>query len=179
MSVPVLSQIPILGPVVFSQMPLVYLSFVLIPALDIFMNRTKFGMSLRAVGEHPRAADAAGIDVRLTRFVSVLIGASLIGLAGAALTVGQLGGFRDNVTAGRGFIALAIVVLGRWNSYGVLGGALVFGITDAVQLRLQALGLGIPHQVLLMAPYLLTILVLVLVTRGVQEPAALGKPYEK
>ncbi len=177
--IPILSEIPILGSILFKHNPMIYLAFLLIPLLDIFINRTKFGMSLRAVGEFPRAADTAGINVFLTRFIGILIGSALIGLAGATLSVGQLGGFRDNMTAGRGFIALAIVVLGRWNAYGVLGGAMVFGITDAIQLRLQALGIGIPHQVLLMTPYLLTILVLVLITRGVQEPAALGKPYDK
>ncbi len=175
--VPVLSSIPVLGPMLFDHIPPVYLAILLVPPLHILLNRSSFGLSLQACGEDPRVADTAGINVRWVRWACVILGAALMGLGGATLSVGELGGFRENLTAGRGFIALAVVALGRWNAYGVLLGALLFGLVDALQLRLQALGVGVPHQVLLMLPYILTVLVLVGVAGGARFPAAVGKPY--
>jgi simple sugar transport system permease protein len=175
--IPLLSKIPFLGPILFSQISLVYITLILIPLVYILINRTKFGLSLRAVGEHPLASETSGINVHLIRYAAVIIGSALMGLAGATLSVGILGGFRDNMTAGRGYIALAIVVLGKWNPFGIFAGALLFGIADALQLRLQAMGVGIPHQILLMIPYVLTILVLIGFAGGAVAPAGLARPY--
>ncbi len=177
--VPGLSAIPFLGQILFRHMPLVYVGLGLVPVVHLLINHTPFGLALRTCGENPRVADTAGIDVHLTRYLSVVLGAALMGLAGAVLSVGQIGSFQDNLTAGRGFIALAVVALGKWNAYGVLLGALLFGLTDGLQLRLQALGVGIPHQLLLMVPYILTILVLVGLVGGARYPDAAGKPYLK
>lgn len=175
--IPYLSDIPFFGPILFSQNSLVYIALILVPVIYVLINRTRLGLSVRAVGEYPLAAETTGIKVQLVRYAAVLIGAALMGLAGASLSVGILGGFRDNMTAGRGYIALAIVVLGKWNPYGVLGGALIFGIADALQLRLQTMGVGIPHQVLLMIPYILTILVLIGFAGGATAPNWLARPY--
>lgn len=172
-----LSEIPFLGPILFRQIPLVYVALALVPLVDILIRKTRFGLSLRAVGEHPLAGDTAGINVHRVRYAAVILGSALMGLAGAMLSVGVLGGFRDNMMAGRGYIALAIVILGKWNAFGVLGGALLFGFADALQLRLQAMGVAIPHQVLLMIPYLVTIAVLIGLAGGATSPTALAKPY--
>lgn len=177
---PLLSQIPVLGEVFFTHNAIVYISALLVPACWFFLFRTTWGLEIRAVGENPAAADTSGINVALTRYVAVLIGAALAGLGGAVLTVVQLHLFREGVTAGRGWIAVALVFFSRWYPVRALLGALLFGFADALQYRIQALGSEkIPYEFLLMLPYVLTLLVLLRKTKRGEAPAALGIPYFK
>ena len=176
--VPVLSSIPALGTILFKQDWLVYLGLLLVPFTYWLMKKTWFGLNVRAAGEHPRAAETAGVSVALVRYSAMAYVGVLAALGGATLAYDSIGGFVENATAGRGFIALAVVVLGKWNPFGVFIGALVVGATDALQLRLQAGGLPVPHELLLMLPYLLTIVVLVGFVGGARYPAAAGVAYE-
>lgn len=177
--VPVLSQIPVLGGVLGRHSPLVYLMLVLVPIIWAILMKTKTGLIIRAVGEHPAAVDTAGISVERIRYLCVIVCGGLAGMAGAHLSLGVLNMFTENMTAGRGFIALAAVIFGRFTAAGVLLGALLFGVGDAVQLRLQTAGIGIPYPVLLMIPYLLTLGVLAGLGGKVRQPAASGQPYER
>jgi ABC-type uncharacterized transport system permease subunit len=177
--VPGLADLPVLGPLLFAQDPATYLCLVILAGIWFLLFRTTWGLAIRAVGEHPAAADSAGIDVARTRYLAVLVGGALTGLGGAVLTVAQLGIFKEGVTAGRGWIAIALVIFARWRPGLALAGALLFGCATALQFRLQALNLPwLPYEVLLMAPYLLTLLVL-LRARSESAPAALGTPYIK
>jgi ABC-type uncharacterized transport system permease subunit len=174
-----LAELPVVGPMLFAQDPATYLSLAILAGVWFLLFRTTWGLAMRAVGEHPAAADTAGIDVARTRYAAVLIGGALAGLGGAVLTVAQLGIFKEGVTAGRGWIAVALVIFARWRPGLALAGALLFGCGTALQFRLQALNLPwLPYEVLLMLPYLLTLLVL-LHTRTESAPAALGTPYVK
>jgi general nucleoside transport system permease protein len=178
--IPGLVEIPVVGPVLFAQDAATYLSLALVLGVWFLLFRTGWGLALRAVGEHPAAADTAGIDVARARYAAVLLGSALAGLGGAALTVAQLGLFREGVTAGRGWIAVALVIFARWRPGLALAGALLFGCATALQYRLQALDLPwLPYELLLMLPYVLTLVVLVLRARrpGDGAPAALGTPY--
>jgi simple sugar transport system permease protein len=168
-----------LGPVLFQHIPLVYIALLLVPLFALFLYRTTLGLKVRAVGEHPRAADTAGIDVHAIRYFAVIVGGVMAGLGGGTLSVGQLNIFMDFMTAGRGFIALAVVVFGKWDPLRVLGAALLFGFADALQFRFQAQGLGVPHQFLLMIPYVLTIIVLAGLVGKATYPAAICLPYLK
>jgi simple sugar transport system permease protein len=177
--VPGLAALPVVGPVLFAQDLATYLSLGILAGVWFLLFRTTWGLAIRAVGEHPAAADTAGVDVALTRYTAVLVGGALTGLGGAVLTVAQLGIFREGITAGRGWIAVALVIFARWRPGLALAGALLFGCATALQLRLQALNLPwLPYEVLLMLPYLLTLLVL-LRARTASAPAALGTPYVK
>jgi simple sugar transport system permease protein len=178
-AIPFLSELPIVGPLLFNQNTFVYFSIVLAVVLGIVLFRTPVGLRLRAVGEHPRAADSAGISVALIRYAAVIIGGMLAGLAGAYITLVELGLFVTNVTGGRGFIAVALVVFGRWDPYRVLAGGLLFGFIDALQIRLQSAGAGVPEQFMVMMPYLLTILVLLVVGRRAVGPASLAVPFHR
>lgn len=177
--IPLLSDIPIVGQVLFQHNILVYLAFLGSVGAGVLLYRTKFGLMVRAVGEDPRAGDAAGIRVYGIRYLCAVLAGAAAGLGGAALVLGQLGLFRDNVTAGRGFIALAIVIFGRWNPYWGLVVALAFGMAEALALSLQMTGLPIPPQFLLMLPYVMA----ALATSGLfgrpHSPAALTQPYNK
>lgn len=178
--IPWLSEIPILGPILFQQNVIVYLTFFLfVPLTTILLFKTSFGLNLRAVGEYPLAADTMGVHVYRTRYLCVMIGGLFAGLGGAFMTLAQLNMFTENLTAGRGFIALAAVIFGRWHPVGAMVATLLFGIADALQLRLQALGVNVPYQFLLMLPYVLTIVALVGVVKRTNAPAALAVPYEK
>ncbi|MBI4758339.1 MAG: ABC transporter permease [Chloroflexi bacterium] len=177
MHIPILSAIPVLGPVLFQHNVLVYIALLLVPLSYVVLFKTTFGLSLRAVGENPEAADTMGIPVYLIQYVSVILGGILAGLAGAFLTVGQMNMFVDNITAGRGFIAIALVYFGRWSPYGILAGSFLFSIVDALQMWLQVIGLGVPYEVLVMQPYILTVLVLAMAVGRSGGPAALSKPY--
>lgn len=184
--IPGLSSIPGIGAVLFNQSPLVYLSALLIYGVWYLLNRTRFGLAVRAVGDRPAAADAAGINVNRTRWIAILVSGAMAGLGGAVLVVGQLGMFMQNVTAGRGWVAIALVIFGRWAPLRAMAGALLFGITDALQLRIQAAGGGIesnvPFEFFQAMPYLVTILVVVFATaraRRSAEPEALGRPFFK
>lgn len=180
LKIPGLSQIPILGPILFQQNILVYFTFfILVPFSTFILFKTSFGLHLRAVGEYPLAADTVGIHVYATRYVCVMIGGLFSGLGGAFMTLAQLNMFTENLTAGRGFIAIAAVIFGRWHPVGTMIATLLFGIADALQLRLQGLGVNVPYQFLLMLPYILTILALVGVVKRTNAPNALAVPYEK
>jgi len=178
--IPLLNKIPILGQIAFQQNIVVYLTFfVLVPLGTFVLFKTTFGLSVRAVGEYPLAADTVGINVYGIRYVCVVIGGLLSGLGGAFMLLSQRNMFTENMTAGRGFIALAAGIFGKWNPVGVMLATLLFGTADALQLRLQGLGVRIPYQFLLMLPYLLTIIALVGVVRRTNAPTALAVPYEK
>lgn len=180
LKVPMLSKIPVLGPIVFQQNIIVYLTFfIFVPGCAFVLFKTTFGLNLRAVGEYPLAADTVGIKVYTLRYVGVLIGGLFSGLGGASMTLAQLGTFNENMTAGRGFIALAAVIFGKWHPAGAMIATLLFGTADALQLRLQGLGVRVPYQFLLMLPYVLTIVALVGVVKRTNAPAALAVPYEK
>ncbi len=176
---PGLAEIPILGPILFQQSPIVYLTVVTVIIFWVVLTRTDFGLSLRATGEVPEAADTAGIDVAHMRYLAVMVAGAMAGLGGAFLSVGQLGTFTENMTAGRGFIALAVVIFGRWSPSGVMLASLFFGLAYALQLSLQALGFNIPFQFLLMLPYVLTMLALAGARGRRGAPAALATPYQK
>ncbi|HEX5005269.1 MAG TPA: ABC transporter permease [Gemmatimonadales bacterium] len=173
--VPWLSDIPLVGRAFFGQPVTSYLAIGLLPLTWCWLFRTRFGLAIRAAGEEPTAARAAGVPVRRTRAVAVLAGGAFAGLAGATLVLAQVGTFTERMTAGRGFIAIAIVVLGRWNPVGAGLAALLFGLATAVQFALQAAGLDVPYQVFLMFPYLLTLLALAGAVGRVKAPGALGK----
>ncbi len=175
--IPWLSDLPFLGRILFRHTLLVYAAFALAPLTSLFIYRTQFGLRLRAAGELPAAVDTAGVDVLRVRFVAMLLCGALAGLGGAALSIGQLNQFTDNLTAGRGYIVLAIVLLGRWNPYWVAAGALFFAASDAWQLRLQVLGFVVPNEILGMIPYVLAIAAMALLVRSVRMPAAMGRPY--
>lgn len=178
--IPVLSQIPFVGEIFFRHNLLVYAAFLLVPLASFVLYKTDFGLSIRAVGEHPRAADTAGIDVTRVRYASIIIGSVLASIGGAYLTIAQTNQFVEDMVSGRGFIALAVVVFGRWTPGGILGAALLFGVFFALQLRLQAMSaLQIPYQALQVLPYLATIVALVAMRRHSAAPAALTVPYEK
>lgn len=147
--------------------------------IGLFLSRTRPGLRLRAVGEAARAADAEGVDVTRTRVAAVLFGAALAGVAGAALPLALADSFTEGMTAGRGFIALAIVIFGRWRPLGVVAAALFFGGAIALQFRLQARGLGVPYPVFLMLPYVVTLLVLAFATGRARAPGDLGRPYDR
>ena len=179
-SIPILSEIPILGPALFQQYALVYIVLLIVPISAIVLFRTTLGLKITAVGENPRAADTAGINVYRIRYLCVIIGAILAGLGGAFLSLVQFHTFLSGMTAGRGFIAIALVIFSRWNPYLALGGALLFGGVDALQMRLQASGLfPLPSQFALMFPYLLTLIILIVVGRKVKGPASLCTPYKR
>lgn len=177
--IPYLSKIPILGPVLFQQNILVYLTIALVILSAIILEKTTFGLKVRAVGEHPKAADSKGINVYFIRYICVMIGGAFAGLGGAFLSIGFMNTYLDKMTAGRGFIAVAVVIFARWNPYRAMGGAFVFGIANALQLRLQTIGVPIPHQFLLALPYVLTILVLISVSKRAEFPAVFTQPYNR
>jgi len=178
-AVPGLAELPGVGPVLFQQTPFAYAALLLAAATAFGLARTRWGLRVRAVGESARAADAEGVPVQAVRAAVLAVGGALAGLAGASLSVSQTHTFTEDMTAGRGFIALAIVVFGRWRPAGVVGAALFFGVATALQFRLQARGFDVPYPVFLMLPYLLTLLVLALASAAGRAPADLGRPYRR
>jgi len=178
MPVPGLSSIPVVGPAFFDQPVTTYIALMAVPLCWWFLFRTRTGLALRAAGESPQHARAAGVPVRRLQFAATITGGVLAGLAGGTLVLAQVGTFAERMTAGRGFIAIAIVVLGRWHPVGVLGAALFFGAATALQFVFQAMGLAVPYQLFLMLPYVLTLLLLAGLVGGVKAPAALGRPAE-
>jgi ABC-type uncharacterized transport system permease subunit len=179
--VPFLSDIPVLGPLLFRGNLLVYATYLIFAAVQVALFRTRWGLRTRAVGEHPKAADTLGIDVNRLRFRNSLLAGSIAGLAGAYISIGSVGGFNSNMTAGRGFIALAAVIFGRWSPVGALGASLLFAFCTAVQTLLSIVGttVAIPSQFLAMLPYVATIVVVAGVVGRVSAPAADGVPYVK
>lgn len=174
-----LSDIPILGPVLFSANVFIYLMFAIVALVWVGLFHSRWGLRVRAVGEHPLAADTVGIRVLFTRYRNVILGGVVAGIGGAYITLGSVGRFDENMTAGRGFIGLAAMIFGRWNPVGAFLAALVFGFADSLQTKLSILNVPIPSQFLLMAPYLATILVVAGVVKKARPPAADGKPYVK
>ncbi|HUS94513.1 MAG TPA: ABC transporter permease [Patescibacteria group bacterium] len=176
-SIPLLSKIPYIGQIFFQQAPIVLLMLGLSFIIHYVIFFTPWGLRTRAVGEHPEAADTVGINVNLMRYANVIIGGMLAGLAGAWLTLEWIDNFTINMTTGRGFIALAALIFGRWTPFGALGAALIFGLANAMQIKLQINYPTVPAELFQMLPYVLTIIMAAL-ARPV-PPAAIGQPYEK
>jgi simple sugar transport system permease protein len=179
--IPVLGDIPIIGQALFNVNIIVYITYGLVVVVDIGLFRTPWGLRTRAVGEHPKAADTVGIRVRGTRYRNVLIGGLIAGLAGATLTIGGSGAFNGNISSGKGFIALACVIFGRWSPRGAVAAALLFGFTDELQSLLSAVTppVAIPSAFLGMLPYVATVIAVAGFVGRVQAPAADGEPYVK
>ncbi|MGF1570317.1 MAG: ABC transporter permease [Nodosilinea sp.] len=178
--IPGLARIPVVGEVLFNHSPVVYLSALLVVLCSGLLFRTNWGLHLRATGEYPAAVETSGMSVTRIRYLCTVAGSALAGLGGAVLAVVQLNLFIEGVTAGRGWIAIALVYFSRWNPWVALAGTLLFGVADALQFRLQALGSeAMPYEFLLMLPYLLTLVVLASRRLRDQTPAALGLPYVK
>jgi simple sugar transport system permease protein len=172
-----LSTLPVIGPVLFGQNILVYLTFGLALILWFVLARTPLGLAIRACGENPEAADADGINVNAVRFGCVLFGGAMAGIGGAYLAIAQINSFVENMVVGRGFIAISCVVFGRWHPLGALAAALGFGITEAAQIRLQTWYPEVPYQFFVMLPYLLAIGALVFMARSAALPQALGRAF--
>ena len=178
--IPVLSDIPHVGEIFFQHSILVYVGFLLVPVVWFLINKTTFGLNVRAVGETPEAADTLGVSVNRTRLITTVIASTMASLAGASLAL-EVGIFQQNLTSGQGFIAIALVYFGAWRSYGVMLGALLFGIVQATVLQWKTLGIveGAASSLTAMAPALLTIVVLVIVSRRVAAPTALTRPFDR
>ncbi len=174
-----LGDIPLVGPILFNHNFFVYAMFVLVGVVTFALFKTRWGLRSRAVGEHPKAADTLGINVFGYRYVNVMLGGMIAGFGGAYFTIGSAGAFDENMSAGRGFIGLAAMIFGRWHPVGALGAALVFGFSDSLQAKLAILQTPIPGEFLLMAPYLVTIIVVAGVVGRARPPAADGQPYVK
>ncbi|MGC9467770.1 MAG: ABC transporter permease [Anaerolineae bacterium] len=177
--IPGLSRIPIIGPSLFNHTFPIYLTMILVVAIHVMLFFTRWGLRTRSVGEHPRAADTLGVNVFLVRYVNVLLGGAVAGLGGAYLVLSSVARFDELMTAGKGFIGLAAMIFGKWTPFGAFGSSLIFGFADSLQTKLAILSVPIPSQFLLMAPYLVTIIVLAGVVGQARAPAADGVPYEK
>ena len=177
--IPLLSKIPVIGTIFFENTFIVYLGIVLVIFLHILLFRTSWGLRTRAVGEHPKAADTLGVNVYMMRYINVILGGMIAGVGGAYFTIGSVGRFDEVMTAGKGFIGLAAMIFGNWNPIGAYMSSLIFGFADSLQLKLQFLQVPIRSEFLLMAPYIVTMIVLTGVVGRAIPPAADGQPYEK
>ena len=178
-AIPVLKDIPFIGPLLFDQTPMVYLAYLLVIFTAIYFGRTKSGLNYKAVGEHPKAAATLGIPVVGIKYLASVICGALAGMGGAYLTTCYSTTYVDGNVAGRGFIALAAVIFGRWSAGGVVLACLFFGFCDALQIRLQVGSSGIPYQFFQMIPYVATVVVLALIGAKKAGPKAVGKPYRR
>jgi simple sugar transport system permease protein len=178
-AIPLLSEIPIIGSGLFKQYTLTYIAWLLVPAISILLYKTKVGLKIRTVGENPIVADTVGVNVTLTRTLCLVAGGALMGIGGAFLTLAHQNMFLIDVIGGRGWVAIAMVIVGNWDPVKGMLGALIFGCLDGLQLRLQGLGIKLSFHVFLMIPYLLTIVALVSVSRKASVPAGLLKPYRR
>jgi len=176
-AIPVLSSLPWVGTLLFRQPPLTYLAFVLTVPMAVFLLRTRAGLALRAVGENPLAAFAAGAQPMRIRMLSILAGGALAGLGGAVLSLQQVGTFTDGMTGGRGYLALAAIIVGRWMPLSCVAACLFFGAAEAMSLRVQAFSLPVSSYVVQMLPYLAALAILAGLGRGARMPAALGQPF--
>lgn len=177
--IPGLASIPLIGPIFFNTNVFVYLMFILLVVIQVALFSTRWGLRMRSVGEHPRAADTLGIDVIKTRYMAVLLSGLVAGLAGGFFTLGSVGRFNEGMTAGKGFIGLAAMIFGNWRPLGAIGAGFLFGFADAIGSKLSLLGSAIPPQIMAMAPYLITMIVLAGFIGKGDVPAADGEPYEK
>lgn len=187
--IPLLADIPIVGPVFFDNPPITYLALLLVVFIHFLLFKTRWGLRTRAVGEHPTAADTVGIRVNFVRYINVIIGGMLAGLAGGFLTLEAVGSFERGMTSGRGYVALAVMIFGKWTPFGSWAGALLFGFANGLQTQIQFLSgqlpswlawiADIPHQFIGLLPYVLTIVVLAGFVGRARPPAALGQVYEK
>lgn len=175
--IPLLGDIPFIGPILFNNNVLVYSAFLLVPLSWWVLEKTTLGLRIKAVGQNPAAADSVGINVNRIRYFSVCLGAVLAGIAGASLSISIANLFQDNLTSGQGFIAVALVYFGGWSPVGVLGGALLFSLANSAQLWLQVLGINVPASLAVMLPYILTIVVLTVAVNRGKQPAALNKQF--
>jgi simple sugar transport system permease protein len=177
--IPLLSDIPVIGEIFFRQNILVYIAFALVPIAQFVLQKTTLGLRIRSVGENPAAADSLGVSVATVRYITVTLGGILSGIAGASMSIGLLNVFQQNMTSGLGFIAVALVYFGGWRPLGVMLGALLFSLVNALQLRLQVEGVNIPSDLMVMMPYILTIIALVLTVQRVRSPSALTRPFDR
>jgi len=177
--IPVLAKIPVIGPIFFAQSIIVYLMYVVVIVIHVALFKSKWGLRTRSVGEHPTAAESVGIDVNRVRFRNVLIAGAVAGLGGAFFTLGAVGAFSKEMTAGKGFIALAALIFGRWSPLGAVAAALIFGFADNLQGVLTITGTPIPSEFMLMAPYIATIIAVSGFVGRVRAPAADGIPYKR
>lgn len=178
--IPVLSQMPILGPTLFSRNILVYIGLILVPLFIVLLFKTTVGLKIRAVGENARAAESVGIDTYRIRYLAIIIGSAMAGLAGSYLVLVDLKWFSHGMSAGRGWIALAIVIFGRWNPYRVFWSSMLFGWVYAFQFGLQAMKIAfIPYQIFLMLPYIVILFSLIVNRKELGKPAMLGVPFKK
>ena len=178
-AVPVLKDIPFIGELLFNQTPMVYLAFALAIFTNVYFQRTRSGLNYKSVGEHPKAAATLGINVIGIKYIACIVCGALAGIGGAYLTTCYSTTYTEGIVSGRGFIALAAVIFGRWNGTGVMGACLFFGLCDALQIRLQVSSLGIPYQFFQMIPYLATVIVLAFIGSKKAGPKANGLPYRK
>jgi len=177
--IPLLSMIPVLGDSLFSQDIIEYLSFVTLIVVILVISRTTFGLNLRAVGENPSAADTLGVSVAKVKYIAVIAGATLAGIGGAYLAISSHAFQAENITAGRGFIAVAMVYFGKWKPARAFFGTFLFGAAYLLGAFFQVVGSVIPYYFLLMVPYVMTLIILVLIARGARQPSALGVPYTR
>lgn len=175
--IPILSKIPYIGEFLFNQHLLTYFVLGLVILIYLFLYKTKYGLILRVIGDNPRAVDMKGVNVNIYQFTAVVFGGIMAGLGGSFLTIASAGLYTPGIVAGRGWIALAIVILGNWKPFRIMFAALLFGFIDTFQLQVQGLGFNFPYQILVSLPYLLTIVVLVYGRAKSSEPLALGNPY--
>ncbi len=178
-ALPVLSDLPVIGPMFFQHNALVYLAYALVPLTWWLMQRTTYGLRVKVVGEHPRAADTKGIRVGVIRYSAIMLGGAFAGLAGAFMSTAYMNLFTESLVGGRGFMAVAVVIFARFNPVYAMLGALLFGFSSALQMRLQAIGVDLANQLLLMLPYAMTIIALISTSRRAHMPAAFTRPYSR
>jgi simple sugar transport system permease protein len=179
LAIPILSHLPVIGPALFNQQPVVYLAWLLVGVFAVILNRTRLGLEIRAVGENPLAADAAGVNVFAVRYLAAAIGGAMAGLGGAFLSVSDLNLFVPGMTVGQGFMAIALAMLGRWQPIRVFIGAVLFGLLRSLAIGLQIVGVAVQPEFILMLPYLGIIVALFIMARHTSLPAALGLPYRR
>ena len=177
--IPLLSKLPVIGPILFENNLIVYLMLLIVVVMHIVLYYTPWGLRTRAVGEHPKAADTLGVNVFFVRYINVIIGGMIAGLGGVYFTLGSVGRFDEVMTAGKGFIGLAAMIFGNWNPIGAFTSSLIFGFADSLQIKMQILSVPIPSSILAMAPYIVTMIVLTGVVGRAIPPAADGVAYEK
>lgn len=178
LDIPLLSNLPYIGTAFFHHNIIIYLALLLIPVMWFIIYKTSWGLTLRSVGEHPMASSTVGINVNRVRFIAVLLSGVIVGISGSALvSASGINAFQENLSAGRGFIAFSAIVFGRYNPISIFLGTILFGLGDAFQIRLQTYGVQVPYQLLLMLPYLITLMALVVFMRNARGPAASGTPF--